>query len=185
METFFRPFDGILSGSGVFERTSPYSDKMGKSVAASVITIYSDPKHAASLRSQSFDAEGTPSRKVILVENGVFRTPLTNARWSKKLKIENTASAQRTDPHAGVGLGFTNFVVAAGTASFQSMLNKAPNLLLVDELEGMAGFNRSTGNFSIPCVRIFGRKWQGGHSRRQLRHRRKYFRFSVPSSRSR
>ena len=95
--------------------------------------------------SRPFDGDGLPSRKNIVVENGVLKTYLLDTYSARKLGRTSNGCAGR-----GVGgaphVTTSNFILQAGTLSPAEVMN-VPRGLYVTEMMGF-GFNPVTGDFS-------------------------------------
>jgi PmbA protein len=137
---------GAINGASVARGTSFLKDRLGKRVFASGITIVDDPRRVRGLRSRVFDGEGTPTRRLALIEDGVLKTWLLDSRSARQLKLQSTG-------HAARGTGGppspapTNLYLAAGAPSPSGLMSDIKLGLYVTELIGM-GVNGLTGDYS-------------------------------------
>jgi PmbA protein len=93
-----------------------------------------------------FDSEGVPSRKTVVVENGVLKSYLLNTYTAKKLNMQTTGNASRG--LAGTpGIGPGNFFLQPGAKSLQEIIGDIKEGLFVTEFLGF-GVNLVTGDFS-------------------------------------
>ena len=93
-----------------------------------------------------FDSEGVPSRKTVVVENGVLKSYLLNTYTAKKLGLQTTGNASRG--LAGTpGIGPGNFFLQPGAKSLQEIIGDIKEGLFVTEFLGF-GVNLVTGDFS-------------------------------------
>jgi PmbA protein len=136
-------FSSMFSGKAVVEGKSRLAGKLGERVASERVTLIDDPNLDGGLASRPFDGEGTPSRSVKLIENGVLRSFLHNAETAKALGHENTGHAARS--YRGVlGVSPTNLYLEAGSGV---TLQKG---VIVTNLSGLhAGANPITGELSV------------------------------------
>ena len=121
-----------------------------------------------------------PSRKTVVVENGVLKSYLLNTYTAKKLGLQTTGNASRG--LAGTpGIGPGNFFLQPGTKSLQEIIADIKEGLFVTEFLGF-GVNLVTGDFSRGASGLWIRERRvdlpGGrnHRRRQserhvLQHR--------------
>jgi predicted Zn-dependent protease len=72
-----------FGGKAVHEGRSPLSGRLGERVCSPLVTIVDDPTSPL-LPGLPFDAEGTPKRRLPLIERGVA-VGVTHDRWSAKL----------------------------------------------------------------------------------------------------
>lgn len=67
--------------------------KIGEEVASSVFTLVDDPTIPGTYGSCPFDEEGVPTRRNVILENGILKTYLHNSTTAKKFNTETTANA--------------------------------------------------------------------------------------------
>lgn len=137
---------GAINGTSVARGTSFLKDRLGNKIFASGISIVDDPRRVRGLRSRVFDGEGTPTRHLAVVEDGVLKTWLLDSRSARQLKLRSTG-------HAARGTGGpptpapTNLYLAAGKMSPPELMADIHLGLYVTELIGM-GVNGVTGDYS-------------------------------------
>ena len=138
-------FDAI-SGDSIYRGESFLADKMGQKVASENLTVIDDATIPKLFGSSPFDDEGTPSRRTVVIENGVLKSWLLNSYTARKLGLRTTGNASRgITGNAGVGHG--NFYIPAGTASPADIVKSVKSGLYVTELIGF-GVNVVTGDYS-------------------------------------
>jgi predicted Zn-dependent protease len=81
-----------LSGLGLLEESSYLAGRLGKRVFASSVSITEDPLDPAGLP-KSIDFEGTPRRRVPIVENGVARGVVWDRVTAARAGEESTGNA--------------------------------------------------------------------------------------------
>ncbi|MFX4347583.1 metallopeptidase TldD-related protein, partial [Acinetobacter baumannii] len=84
-----------LSAKSALEGKSRLLNRLGERIASEWVTLVDDPTLEKGLVSRPFDAEGTPARRTVVVEKGVFKTFLHNAETARALGQENTGHAFR------------------------------------------------------------------------------------------
>ena len=93
-----------------------------------------------------FDGEGLPTRRTVIVEQGVLKNYLLNTYTGRKLNMESTGNASRS--LAGTpGIGAGNLFLGAGSLSPQQLLDDVKSGFYVTELMG-SGVNMVTGDYS-------------------------------------
>jgi PmbA protein len=133
----------LWSGKAVMEGKSRLAGRLGERVASEVFTLVDDPTLSDGLASRPFDAEGTPARPVVLVENGALRSYMTNSQTAQALEHPNTGHASR-GYRGVVGIMPTNLYIKPGDGVRQE------RGVVVAELMGVhAGANPITGEFSV------------------------------------
>ena len=114
-----RIFSGCVAGNAAFKKTTFLHDKMEQRIFPKGVSIVDDPLILRGLGSESFDRDGVGRKKMLLVEDGVLQSWITNVESARKLKMRSTGHAN--------GLG--NAHMSAG------ILN--PDELIADIKEGL------------------------------------------------
>lgn len=141
---------GIFSAEAVQKGVSKFKDKLNLKVASDKITIIDNPHLENGYGSAPFDAEGVPTIKKNLIENGVLKTFLHNLKTSKKDNIESTGNASKGGYKGTMGISPFNLYLDKGHLSFQELLKKINNGILVTGFSGLhSGLNSISGDFSL------------------------------------
>lgn len=90
--SFTQPTTSMLSALRVELSTSMFAKKVGRRVASDVVTLADDPTIPSTSR-RSFDHEGVPTRRNVMIENGILKTYLHNTSTAKRFKTKTTGSA--------------------------------------------------------------------------------------------
>jgi PmbA protein len=138
-------FEGI-NGDSVYRGASFLAGKLGQQIAGSNITVIDDGTMVGGFGTSPFDGEGIPTRRTVVIENGVLKSYLLNTYTAKKLGLETTANASRG--LAGTpGIGPGNYFLQAGTKTPPQIIGDIKDGLYVTEFLGM-GVNLVTGDYS-------------------------------------
>jgi PmbA protein len=138
-------FEGV-NGDSVYRGASFLAGKLGQQIAGSNVTVIDDGTMTGGFGTSPFDGEGIPTRRTVVVENGVLKSYLLNTYTAKKLGLETTANASRG--LAGTpGIGPGNYFLQAGTRTPQQIIGDIKDGLYVTEFLGM-GVNLVTGDYS-------------------------------------
>jgi len=139
------------SGDSIWRSASFLAGKLGETIATSALTIIDDntmllPTGAGGFGSTPFDGEGLPSRRTIVVENGMLRSYLLNTYAARKLGLKSTHNASRG--LAGTpGIGAGNLYIQSGTLTQEQILADVQAGFYVTSLMGF-GVNVVTGDYS-------------------------------------
>jgi PmbA protein len=138
-------FEGI-NGDSVYRGASFLAGKLGQKIAADHVTVIDDGTIVGGFGTSPFDGEGIPTRRTVVIENGVLKSYLMNTYTAKKLGMETTGNASRG--LAGTpGIGAGNYFLQAGTKTPQQIIAEIPEGLYVTEFMGH-GTNLVTGDYS-------------------------------------
>src|SRR6476646_7404866 len=136
-------FDAV-DGSAVYRQSSFLANKLGEQVAARNITVVDDGTIPGGFGTEPFDGEGVPTRRTVVIENGVLKSYLLNTYTAKKLGMKTTGNASRG--LAGTpGIGPGNYFLQAGSKTPKEIFAAIPNGLYVTEFLGH-GVNLVTGD---------------------------------------
>ncbi|HUH61427.1 MAG TPA: TldD/PmbA family protein, partial [Terracidiphilus sp.] len=140
-----------VSGDSIWRHASFLAGKLGEPIAASALTIVDDntmmlPSGVGGFGTSPFDGEGLPSRRTVVVENGVLRNYLLNTYTARKLGMQSTHNASRG--LAGTpGIGCGNLYLEPGALAPEAIIAGVPAGLYVTSLMGF-GTNLVTGDYS-------------------------------------
>ncbi len=135
-----------LSGKTLAEGKSRLAGKVGDRVASELITVIDDATLADGLASRPFDSEGTPSQRLVLIENGVLRSFMHNSSTAARTAQANTAHANR-GYRGTLGVAPSNLILETGSGI------SVGNGVLVTDLMGVhAGANPITGDVSVQAM---------------------------------
>lgn len=138
-------FEGV-NGDSVYRGASFLAGKLGQKIAASPVNVIDDGTIVGGFGTSPFDGEGVPSRRTVVIENGVLSSYLLNTYTAKKLGLQTTGNASRG--LAGTpGIGPGNYFLQPGPRTPQQLIGDVKEGLYVTEFLGM-GVNLVTGDYS-------------------------------------
>jgi PmbA protein len=134
------------SGDNIYRGASFFTGKLGEQVAAQSVTVIDDSTIVGGFGTSPFDGEGLPSRRTVIVENGVLTNYLLHTYSARKLGMKSTGNASRgLAGNPGTGAG--NLFLVAGAQTLEDILRSIPSGLYVTRLMGQ-GVNMVTGDYS-------------------------------------
>jgi PmbA protein len=94
----FLLFLGFLGfgGKGLATHRSFMANKIGSQIMSENITITEDPFHPV-MKYMSFDYEGAPRKKVVIVDKGIAKDVVYNSYYAKQNNTESTGNALTPD----------------------------------------------------------------------------------------
>jgi PmbA protein len=138
-------FEGV-NGDSVYRGASFLAGKLGQKIAGPNVTVIDDGTMPGGFGTTPFDGEGIPSRRTVVIEDGILKSYLLNTYTAKKLGLETTANASRG--LAGTpGIGPGNYFLQPGTKTPQQLIGEIKDGLYVTEFLGQ-GANLVTGDYS-------------------------------------
>lgn len=151
-------FSSLFNARAVLDGVSLSSrDSIGQALAVPFLAIHDNGLHPGNVGASAFDGEGTPTRRLSLVEGGMLRNFLHSEATARAFGVEPTG-------HAGMGakasVGANWFEVgpspesgggAGGLDRFLASRNGGQGLVVIDSLSALhAGVKASQGSFSLP-----------------------------------
>lgn len=150
--------DYHLSAKTLDEGKSLLKGKVGERLFSDKITIIDDPFRTELSGARPFDSEGAPSQKTTTIENGIFKSFLSNSYLAEKLNLPHTANAARSGSEMAVSS--SNTIVALGDSSLEELLASDKEIIFVTEVSALhSGFKETTLDFSLP---VSGFLYNGG-----------------------
>src|SRR5947207_2635373 len=138
-------FEGV-NGDSVYRGASFLAGKLGQKIASENVNVIDDGTMPGGFGTAPFDGEGIPTRRTVVIENGVLSSYVLNTYTAKKLGLKTTANASRG--LAGTpGIGPGNYFLQPGTKTPQQLIGDVKEGLYVTEFLGM-GVNLVTGDYS-------------------------------------
>jgi PmbA protein len=143
-------FSNLFNAQSILDQQSLSTpESLGTAIASPFLCLDDNALHPDNVGAEAFDGEGTPTRRIPLITNGVLTNFLHSAGTAKRMNAEPTG-------HANMGSKVTvspNFFhLYAGAPAEQTFsLETADNVILVDELSALhAGVQSLQGSFSLP-----------------------------------
>ncbi|MDF2388012.1 TldD/PmbA family protein [Nostoc ellipsosporum NOK] len=134
-----------LNGKRVLEAASPWADKLGKPVISPSLTLYQDPE--AGPYSCPFDDEGTPTTRLVFIQNGILQHFYCDRTTGRQLGINTTGNGFRPGLGSYPTPGLFNFLIQPGSTSLLGLIQQMDDGLIVDQMLGNG--NGISGDFSI------------------------------------
>lgn len=135
-----------LEADLVQQGISVYSNKKGEQIASPIVTVIDDATIPYKRGSFSFDDEGTPSKRNILVKDGVLIGYMYDNYTAMKDGILSTGNGRRESYEHKPIPRMTNTLIAPGNLSPESIVKSVSNGLFVKKMGG-GQVNTVTGDF--------------------------------------
>ncbi len=145
-----------LYGSAVKKNESVYAGRIGGQVANEGITLMDDGTLGNGLNTYSIDEEGYPSRRNVLIEDGILRMFLYDTFSAIESGASPTGSAmhaERLEAASSYKVPPTtcarNLTLSGDTASEDELIRETKKGILVLDVLGAHTSNRASGDFSV------------------------------------
>ena len=148
------PLTQGLNGKEVYKGTSPLKGRIGEKLFDDKISIVDDGTVDGKFASASYDDEGVPHRRNILIDQGTLKSFVYDLKTAGQSGVASTGNASRglffpPDP------SFTNLFVQPGQTALKDILAGIKEGILVENLLGLGQGNLISGAFSNPLALAF------------------------------
>lgn len=143
--TLWETVTDALNGKHILDKSSPWSDSLGKQIISPCLTLKQQPEFKPF--DCPFDDEGSITQKLTLIEAGVLKSFYTDKQTAFKLGIENTGNGFRMGLGAYPTPDLVNLVINGGNQSLEELINNLSYGIIVDQILG--GGADLSGDFSF------------------------------------
>ncbi len=134
------------NGAAIARGSSWLRDALGAQVLPKGLSVIEDPHRARVSGSRLYDAEGLPTARRAIVDDGVLTGWTLDLATGRKLGLDSTANAARSTG-APPSPSLTNISMTQGTASRDDLIAQMGTGLLVTSMIGST-INPNTGDYS-------------------------------------
>lgn len=137
-----------LEATSVAKGMSVFCGKLGQKIASDIVNAVDDGSQVDLWGSINVDDEGTPSKRNLLIENGVLKTYLVDKRNSFKMNHPITGSSRRESYKYQTTSRMTNTYFLPGDSTFEEIIANTKFGLFAKEMGG-GSVNPATGEFNF------------------------------------
>jgi len=141
-------FGHSLEGDGIRKKSSLRAFQLDKPVCSEICNIYDDGTYPHSRGSFKVDDEGTPSRKNLVVQDGILKGYLWDRLNAKLAGYESSGNGRRNSYRDFPIPRMTTTYIAAGKDDPDSLITSVKDGLYCKRLGG-GSVNPADGNFSF------------------------------------
>ncbi|MGC8933110.1 MAG: TldD/PmbA family protein [Candidatus Methanodesulfokora sp.] len=135
-------FGSLAGAMYVMMQMSPYVSKLNEQIGSDLISIVDDPLRPGGYGSRSFDMEGYPTRRNVILEKGFLRTYLHNRLTAKAMNTNTTANAGWVSPQPW------NIVISPGDMSNDELIEELRDGLIIRNATYLRFQDYRAGDFS-------------------------------------
>ncbi len=125
-----------LEATSVAKGLSPFVGKLGEKIGSDLVTAYDDGFVDGAWGSASFDDEGMPTQKNLLIENGVLKGYLIDHRNGLKMNMSPTGSSRRQSYKFSPTSRMNTTYIAPGKDKFEDIIKDTKYGLFAKKLGG-------------------------------------------------
>ncbi|MDX2271387.1 MAG: TldD/PmbA family protein [Cyanobacteriota bacterium] len=143
-------FSNVFNAQNILDKQSLSTpESLGQPIASPLLSIADDAQHPRNVGSITFDGEGTPTRRLEIIQAGILSHFLHSARTAQRLGSQPTGHAN-IGAKVTVGAHFYD-VYAARQPDHPYDLAQADQVIWIDDLHALhAGVKATQGSFSLP-----------------------------------
>jgi TldD protein len=134
---------------------SNFKNKLGKQTAAKGVTLIDDGTIPEMLGSFTFDDEGTPSQKTILIKDGIQENYMCDLIWAEKLGLKSTGSGRRQSFRYPPIPRMRNTYIDAGDIPPSDIIANTKKGIYVAQVGGGGQVDVITGNFMMGVAEAY------------------------------
>lgn len=143
-----------LETTSVAKNASVFCDKLGQKVANECVTAIDDGTLPGDYGSLEIDDEGEPTRRTVLIENGILKSYIVDKMGARKTGYAITGSGRRQDYRFAPTSRMRNTFIAAGNSSFEEMLKDIDYGLYAKNMGG-GSVSPGTGSYNFAVNEAF------------------------------
>ena len=137
-----------LEATGVALGNSEFCGKMGQQIASPIVTAIDDGTMPGEWGSTNIDDEGTPTTRLVLIENGILKNYMIDRLNARRMEMPVTGSARRQDYTFAPTSRMRNTFIAPGNDDEEEMIATAGTALYCKKMGG-GSVNPVTGEFNF------------------------------------
>ena len=137
-----------LEATSVAPGISEFSGKLGQQVAAPCVTAIDDGTMPCEWGSENIDDEGTPTTRLVLIENGVLKNYMIDRLNGLKMGMAPTGSGRRESYAYAPTSRMRNTFIAPGSDDEEEMIRTMGDGLYAAKMGG-GSVNPATGEFNF------------------------------------
>lgn len=137
-----------LEATSVARGMSVFCGKMGQKIASDIVTAVDDGTIYNEWGSTNIDDEGNPTKKNVLIKDGVLTGYMIDDRNSRIMGMPSTGNSRRQNYRYSPTSRMTNTYIANGTSTFEEIIAATEYGLFCKSLGG-GSVNPVTGEFNF------------------------------------
>lgn len=147
--SFLGVISSTLNGESVAKGRSLFNDRLGETVANSIVTLVDDPTNPKAYTATDFDGEGLAARRNVLIDAGVLRQFVHSSYSARRVGAQSTGNAIRGGFKGTPGVGCLALQLLPGWRDQDALIADVDDGVLIQSVSGLhSGVNAISGDFS-------------------------------------
>jgi PmbA protein len=134
-----------INSDAVQKKSSRFAGKLDKQVASDLLTVEDDATNVEGINASSFDREGVPHRRNLVIESGILKKFLYNTYTANKDGVRTTGNAGGSTSSPPM-VSTTNFVVKPMNSTVDTLVSEIDKGIIISRFSG--NVNPVNGDFS-------------------------------------
>ena len=143
-----------LEATSVAKGNSVFANKLGQKIASELVTAVDDATIPNAWGSNHIDDEGNPTKRNVLIENGILKSYLVDTLNGRRMNTASTGSSRRQSYQFEPTSRMSNTFIENGTSSFDEIV-AATKLGLYARNLGGGSVNPATGDFNFAVLEAY------------------------------
>lgn len=140
-----------LEATSVAKGNSVFAGKIGEMIASPVVSAVDDGTIPNEWGTINIDDEGTPSRRNLLIENGILKGYMIDKLNGRRMGMASTGSGRRESYKYAPTSRMTNIFILNGKSSLDEMISSVEKGIYARYMGG-GSVNPATGNFNFAVM---------------------------------
>jgi PmbA protein len=147
--SFLGIISSTLNGEAVAKGRSLFMDRLGETVAGSIVTLVDDPTNTKAYTATDVDGEGLAARRNVLIERGVLKQFVHSSYSARRVGGKSTGNAIRGGFKGTPGVGCLALQLLPGQRDQDALIADVDDGVLIQSVSGLhSGVNAISGDFS-------------------------------------
>jgi PmbA protein len=145
----FGTLAAALYADSVLKDKSLFKGLLGQKVGRSTVTLIDDGRLPGSMHLAPVDGEGAPTRRTVLIDQGILNGYLHSHFTARKMGVARTGSAQRGGYLSSPRIGISSLYLRPTGVSRKTLLGMVAKGIYVSEVMGLHTIDPISGDFSL------------------------------------
>jgi PmbA protein len=134
-----------VNSTSIQKKASKFEGKVGSVVSSDLLTLEDDATNIKGLEASSFDREGLPHQRNLIIDRGILKKFIYNSYTANKDSTKSTANAGGP-PTSSPIVSTTNIIVNPGKSKLENLISEIGKGLIINRFSG--NVNPVNGDFS-------------------------------------